>query len=67
MAVHSGEDADWDAIGRWAILPCQQSVASLSERYGPSGGFKRAMVRMSHRSLVFCPRYESYQVSSLTP
>ena len=48
--VHDGEASKWDGLARWYLLPC-------------SSGAKQAMVRMSHRGLVFCPRYESYQES----
>ena len=47
-AVHTGEDSDWDGLARWYTLPC-------------SSGPEKAMVRLSHRGLVFCPRYESHQ------
>ena len=50
LTVHNGEASDWDGLARWYLLPC-------------SSGPKQAMVRMSHRGLVFCPRYESYQES----
>ena len=48
--MHDREASDWDGLARWYLLPYSS---------GPS----RAMVRMSHRGLVFCPRYESYQDS----
>ena len=46
-AVHNGEANDWDGLWGWYLLPC-------------SSRLQRAMVRMSHRGLVFCPRYESF-------
>ena len=48
--MHNGEASDWDGLARWYLIPC-------------SSGPKQAMVRISHRGLVFCPRYESHQES----
>ena len=48
LAVHAGVHSEWDDLARWYMLPC-------------SSGPRKAMVRVSHRTLIFCPLYESYQ------